>query len=205
MDTKQNQFYTDIDLSQLNSLTKDYEDTLTKYDVLSKEFVQYVKANPNSSVATDAQMNTYKSQLEDLNGQLVQLNTTILSTIRKLYPTLEQNISSENVEAQQVKNRYDALLLEKDIINREKEQIQSIQVNTMNTNLRLEQNRSIYAILLFVALAILGAIIYLFSTARTSSNSNTSSNGMMGGYVKKNYFLLAILFISLFFVERYLS
>jgi vacuolar-type H+-ATPase subunit I/STV1 len=203
MDTKQNQFYTDIDLNQLNSLTKDYEDTLTKYDVLSKEFVQYVKANPNSSVATDAQMNTYKSQLEDLNGQLVQLNSTILSTIRKLYPTLEQNISSENVEAQQVKNRYDSLLLEKDIINREKEQIQSIQVNTTNTNLRLEQNRSIYAILLFVALAILGAIIYLFSTAKTSSN--TSPNGMMGGYAKKNYFLLAILFISLFFVERYLS
>jgi membrane-associated HD superfamily phosphohydrolase len=200
MDTKQNQFKTDIDLSQLNSLSKEYENTLTKYDVLSKEFVQYVKANPNSSLATDAQMNTYKSQLEDLNEQLVQLNATILSTIQKLYPTLEQNISSENVEAQQVKNRYDALLLEKDIIKREKEQIQSIQVNTMNTNLLLEKNRSIYAILLFVALAILAVIIYIFSSARTSS-----PNGMMGGYAKKNYFLLAVLFISLFFVARYLS
>jgi membrane-associated HD superfamily phosphohydrolase len=200
MDTKQNQFKTDIDLSQLNSLSKEYENTLTKYDVLSKEFVQYVKANPNSSLATDAQMNTYKSQLEDLNEQLVQLNATILSTIQKLYPTLEQNISSENVEAQQVKNRYDALLLEKDIIKREKEQIQSIQVNTMNTNLLLEKNRSIYAILLFFALAILAVIIYIFSSAMTSS-----PNGMMGGYAKKNYFLLAVLFISLFFVARYLS
>lgn len=200
MDTKQNQFKTDIDLSQLNSLSKEYENTLTKYDVLSKEFVQYVKANPNSSLATDAQMNTYKSQLEDLNGQLVQLNATILSTIQKLYPTLEQNISSENVEAQQVKNRYDALLLEKDIIKREKEQIQSIQVNTMNTNLLLEKNRSIYAILLFFALAILAVIIYIFSSAMTSS-----PNGMAGGYAKKNYFLLAVLFISLFFVARYLS
>lgn len=200
MDTKQNQFKTDIDLSQLNSLSKEYENTLTKYDVLSKEFVQYVKANPNSSIATDAQMNTYKSQLEDLNGQLVHLNSTILSTIQKLYPTLEQNISSENVEAQQVKNRYDALLLEKDIIKREKEQIQSIQVNTMNTNLLLEKNRSIYAILLFFALAILAVIIYIFSSAMTSS-----PNGMTGGYAKKNYFLLAVLFISLFFVARYLS
>lgn len=200
MDTKQNQFKTDIDLSQLNSLSKEYENTLTKYDVLSKEFVQYVKANPNSSIATDAQMNTYKSQLEDLNGQLVQLNSTILSTIQKLYPTLEQNISSENVEEQQVKNRYDALLLEKDIIKREKEQIQSIQVNTMNTNLLLEKNRSIYAILLFFALAILAVIIYIFSSDMTSS-----PNGMTGGYAKKNYFLLAVLFISLFFVARYLS
>lgn len=227
METKQHYHYKDIDLSQLNRLIKEYENTLSNYDILSKEFVQYIHANPQSTTDTQ-QMNSFKSQLEYLNNELVSLNSTILSSIQKLYPSLEQNISTENIEAQQLKNKYDALLLQQDIINREKEQIQSIQINTSNTNLRLEQNRSIYAFLLFIAFAILGVIIYLFAnsstsesgTASTSSSSSPFSTSSsypssssssfsnpfeMKGGAKKNYFMLAILFVSLFFVARRLS
>lgn len=185
-------------VSQIQTLTNQYNTILSQYQTTYKKYVDNLNALvaqgvSNVDIDTSPEIQKYQSQLENLNAKLIDLNNQIIDIINdnssNYNADLNMNIKEHKVLAQ----NYGALIEERKVIDNVLKRTDSLQQEVDNTDIFTTESYTRYIILLAITVVL---FFLLFKYAILSNNQ--SGGGVDNSKIKLDIiYLLCVMIVFL--------
>jgi len=163
----------------LRALGEQYEQTLIQYE-------QSLQNYYNNINTQDLTVSTDNAELQNLNTQLISLNNQIMEVMGNTYPEYEEQINERSVMNNVLVNQLNALISEKNKVNKTINYYDSLNEEKNNALLVLNDNYYSYIIyLLLVIILIVIFILILFKVSVFKDIGDTIVGGVeqLGGKI----------------------
>ena len=146
-------------VSQIQTLTNQYNTILSQYQTTYKKYVDNLNALvaqgvSNVDIDTSPEIQKYQSQLENLNAKLIDINNQIIVIINDNSSNYNADLNANIKEHKVLAQNYGALIQERKVINNVLKRTDSLQQEVDNTDIFTTEYYTRYIILLAITVVL---------------------------------------------------